>query len=75
MEISVTTLVLGIAAIIPTVIGFFMVRTMHQVDSALSLLSLKVDALSGKDTELAVAIGKLEVRVENLERERAENVE
>lgn len=66
MEVSLSTVVFGIAALIPSVIGFFMVRTMNQVDDALKALSGKVDSLTGKDTELAVAIGELKVEISSL---------
>ena len=54
------------------VLSFFMKRTLDQIETAISALTTKVDALKEKRGEDHTAARLLEQRVENLERDFAE---
>ena len=56
-----------LASVVPSVIGFFAVRSFKSVDTSLAMLGVKVDRLNEVDTKLSIELAELRVRITNLE--------
>lgn len=57
---SVGNLILSLTGVVVSVIGWFIVRTVKQID-------VKIDALAQQDTRTLVELAELRVRVTHLE--------
>jgi outer membrane murein-binding lipoprotein Lpp len=66
-----TTIIGGLLlTVIPSAVGFLLLRSINSVDAAIAVLSTKVDGLAKKDEEIAIKVADLAARVANLERPR-----
>lgn len=61
MEPTSSTIIAIIVAAVPTLLGFFMARTLRQIDS-------KLDHLASRDTETQVQLAKIRLRILVLEK-------
>lgn len=66
-EPSIVTVVVGlIVAVVPSVVGWLIVRAVKGVDDQLKALDKKIDALVERDAQTREAVAELRGRVGNL---------
>lgn len=57
-----------IAAAVPSVFGFLLLRAIKAVDTSIEKLGTKVELLSAQDTRHSIELGELRVRLLEVER-------
>lgn len=63
-----SSLVLGLlGSVVPSAVGWLLIRAVKGMDATLASLSGKVDALTNQDTQILIELAELRTRVTHLE--------